>query len=84
MNDIVIVGAGKTGRGFLGRLCAEAGVHVTYVDKNAELAAAHETINRLQTAATKKPTPTQAALETAVLRAERDIYKSVADRLLDK
>ena len=40
MNDIVIVGAGKTGRGFLGRLCAEAGVHVTYVDKNAELAAA--------------------------------------------
>lgn len=51
---------------------------------NAELAAAHEAINRLQTAATKKPTPTQAALETAVLRAERDIYKSVADRLLDK
>ena len=37
MNNVVIVGAGKTGRGFLARLAAESGVSVTFIDKNAAL-----------------------------------------------
>ena len=34
---IAVVGAGKTGRGFIGRLLAEAGEPVRYIDKNAGL-----------------------------------------------
>ena len=41
MSKIVVIGAGKTGRGFIGRLLAEAGKEILCVDKNAEL------INRL-------------------------------------
>ena len=37
MSKITIIGAGKTGRGFVGRLMAEAGVHVQYIDKDLEL-----------------------------------------------
>lgn len=37
MSKIVIIGAGKTGRGFLARLCAESGMNVTFVDSNASL-----------------------------------------------
>ncbi|MBQ8642953.1 MAG: hypothetical protein IJ480_12140 [Clostridia bacterium] len=34
---IAVIGAGKTGRGFIGRLLAEAGEPVRYIDKNKEL-----------------------------------------------
>ena len=37
MSKIVIVGAGKTGRGFLARLLQEAGKEVVFIDKNQEL-----------------------------------------------
>ena len=37
MSKIVVVGAGKTGRGFIGRLLQEAGEEVIFIDKNAEL-----------------------------------------------
>lgn len=37
MNNIFIVGAGKTGRGFLARLAAEHGVRVTFIDKDQAL-----------------------------------------------
>ena len=36
MSKIVIVGAGKTGRGFLARLLQEAGKEVVFIDKNQE------------------------------------------------
>lgn len=38
--SIVIIGAGLTGRGFIGRLMAEAGQTVKYIDKDAALIAA--------------------------------------------
>ena len=34
---IAVIGAGKTGRGFIGRLLAEAGEPVRYIDKNEAL-----------------------------------------------
>lgn len=37
MSKTFIIGAGKTGRGFIARLCAESGTDVVFVDKNAEL-----------------------------------------------
>ena len=37
MNKVVIVGAGKTGRGFIGRLAAEAGCEILFVDANEAL-----------------------------------------------
>ena len=37
MSKITIIGAGKTGRGFIGRLLAEANTPFTLIDKNAEL-----------------------------------------------
>lgn len=37
MNKIVIVGAGKTGRGFIARLLREAGKEIVFVDKDREL-----------------------------------------------
>lgn len=37
MNKVVIIGAGKTGRGFIGRLAAEAGAEILFVDRDAEL-----------------------------------------------
>lgn len=37
MSKIVVVGAGKTGRGFIARLLQEADVEVFFIDKNAEL-----------------------------------------------
>jgi len=37
MSKITIIGAGKTGRGFVGRLMAEAGAFVQYIDKDSEL-----------------------------------------------
>ena len=37
MERIMILGAGRTGRGFVGRLAAEAGIPVTFVDKDADL-----------------------------------------------
>ena len=37
MNKVVIIGAGKTGRGFIGRLAAEAGCEIRFVDANQEL-----------------------------------------------
>ena len=37
MSKIVVVGAGKTGRGFIARLLQEAGEEVIFIDKNAEL-----------------------------------------------
>lgn len=43
MSKIVVIGAGKTGRGFIGRLLAEAGKEILFVDKNPEL------VNRLNT-----------------------------------
>ena len=33
MSKIVVVGAGKTGRGFIGRLLQEAGEQVIFIDK---------------------------------------------------
>lgn len=37
MSRIAVVGAGKTGRGFIGRLLAEDGCEFLLIDKNAEL-----------------------------------------------
>lgn len=37
MNKVVIIGAGKTGRGFVGRLASEAGCEIVFVDSNKEL-----------------------------------------------
>ena len=37
MNKIVVVGAGKTGRGFIARLLQEASEEVIFIDKNKEL-----------------------------------------------
>lgn len=37
MSKVVVVGAGKTGRGFIGRLLTEAGKEIIFVDKNKEL-----------------------------------------------
>lgn len=37
MGKIVIIGAGRTGRGFIGRLLAEGGVEFTFIDKDAAL-----------------------------------------------
>lgn len=39
MNKITIIGAGKTGRGFVGRLVREAGAEITFIDKDAALVA---------------------------------------------
>ena len=43
MSKIIIVGAGKTGRGFLARLLQEAEKEVVFIDKNQELV---DTLNR--------------------------------------
>lgn len=43
MSKIVIVGAGKTGRGFLARLLQEAGKEIVFIDKNQELV---DTLNK--------------------------------------
>ena len=37
MSKIVVVGAGKTGRGFIARLLQEASEEVNFIDKNVEL-----------------------------------------------
>lgn len=37
MSKIAIIGAGKTGRGFIARLLQEAGEEVVFIDKNEEL-----------------------------------------------
>ena len=37
MSKIAVVGAGKTGRGFIGRLLAEDGCEFLLIDKNEEL-----------------------------------------------
>lgn len=37
MNKVVIVGAGKTGRGFIARLAREAECDILFIDKDAEL-----------------------------------------------
>ncbi len=37
MSKIVVIGAGKTGRGFLGRLLQEAEKEIVFIDKNEEL-----------------------------------------------
>lgn len=37
MNKVTIIGAGKTGRGFIARLAAESGISVCFIDKNAAL-----------------------------------------------
>lgn len=37
MNKAIVIGAGKTGRGFIARLAAEAGCSVLFVDKDAAL-----------------------------------------------
>lgn len=37
MNKIIVIGAGKTGRGFIGRLLQEADREVVFIDKNKEL-----------------------------------------------
>ena len=37
MSKITVVGAGKTGRGFIGRLLAEDGCEFLLIDKNADL-----------------------------------------------
>ena len=42
MSKIVVIGAGKTGRGFLGRLLQEAEKEFVFIDKNEEL------VNKLQ------------------------------------
>lgn len=39
MNKIVVIGAGKTGRGFLARLLREVGEEILFIDKNEELVA---------------------------------------------
>ena len=37
MNKVWVVGAGKTGRGFIGRLASEAGCGIVFVDQDKEL-----------------------------------------------
>jgi len=37
MSKITIIGAGKTGRGFIGRLAAEKNAEITFIDKNEAL-----------------------------------------------
>lgn len=37
MSKIVVIGAGKTGRGFIGRLLKEADKEILFIDKNQEL-----------------------------------------------
>lgn len=37
MRNVTVIGAGKTGRGFVARLMNESGVHVNFIDKNAAL-----------------------------------------------
>lgn len=37
MNKIAVIGAGKTGRGFIGRLLAESGKEILFIDKDASL-----------------------------------------------
>ena len=37
MRNVTVIGAGKTGRGFVARLMNEGGVHVNFIDKNAAL-----------------------------------------------
>lgn len=37
MSKIAVVGAGKTGRGFIGRLLKEAGKEILFIDKDAKL-----------------------------------------------
>lgn len=37
MNKVFIVGAGKTGRGFIARLCAESGIAVNFIDTDTAL-----------------------------------------------
>lgn len=37
MKKIAVIGAGKTGRGFIGRLLKEADCQTVFVDKNQEL-----------------------------------------------
>ena len=34
MSKIIVIGAGKTGRGFIGRLLQEAGKEIVFIDKN--------------------------------------------------
>ena len=48
MSKIVIVGAGKTGRGFLARLLQEAEKEVVFIDKNKELVGALNTDKEFQ------------------------------------
>ena len=43
MNKIAVIGAGKTGRGFVGRLLCEANAEIVFIDKDKELV---ETLNR--------------------------------------
>ena len=38
--SITVIGAGKTGRGFIGRLLAESGKEIRFIDKDAALVAA--------------------------------------------
>ena len=38
--SVTVIGAGKTGRGFIGRLLAEGGEHISFIDKDAALVAA--------------------------------------------
>ncbi len=38
MSKIAVIGAGKTGRGFIGRLLTEAGKEILFIDQNKELA----------------------------------------------
>jgi mannitol-1-phosphate 5-dehydrogenase len=40
MRKIAVVGAGKTGRGFIGRLLGEAGQEILFIDRNVELVSA--------------------------------------------
>jgi mannitol-1-phosphate 5-dehydrogenase len=37
MRNVTVIGAGKTGRGFVARLMNESGVHVNFIDKNESL-----------------------------------------------
>ena len=37
MKKVAVIGAGKTGRGFIGRLLKEAGCQTVFIDKNEEL-----------------------------------------------
>jgi len=45
VSRVFIIGAGKTGRGFIGRLAAEAGCEIVFVDQSAELV---EALNRIK------------------------------------